>query len=381
MAPVAIPTHRRRLGRWSLTLAALSIVGLGIIVAELARAPVIPAARFNVAPVTLGDLRPVVRGGGRLEPWAVSHVHAAAAGLVERVLVRPGQQVVVGDVLATLERGPALLETRRADAYLARAESSAAETQLRLERALEQIEGNGQTQPDGDDRATDSEVSAAIAYARHAAASAEVAARQATLSLARTRLRAATVKAATAGIVAAVLVEPGSAVAVGDRLFTVAAQGSALRVAVRVGDADIGRIRLGQRAVLSATAFPGRGFPAAVVDAPLFSAGDATTAGFPVVLQLENETAELKAGMSIDATIEVAPVSHVLRVPASALAFVPAGAAGADPSQPAIWTVRDGEPIRIPVAVGVQEGALVEVRGEGLFEGTPVIVSGPGGRS
>jgi HlyD family secretion protein len=367
-------------GRLVFTLAALGIVGLGIIVAEVARRPVVPASRFDVAPATRGDLRPVVRARARLAPAMVWHLRAATAGRVDRVLVSAGDVVGVGTVLATLERNSLSTEKRRADAWLARAEAAATETQMTMTRALQGLDDRGEDFPEDDSRLTEEQASAVIAYARHAAATAEVAARQATLVLADAKLRAATVKAEAAGVVSAISVEPGSFVAVGDALFTISDARRPLRAVVRVGDSDVGRIRMGQRARLTADGFPGRVFQATVVDEPLFSSLDAAQGGFPVGLVVDKDVGSLMAGMSVDAEIDTGSVSHILRVPAAALVFVPAGAANADSSLPAVWTVRNGEALRIPVVVGVREENLIEVRGDGLYEGAPVIVSERGGQ-
>ena len=379
-ASVVAHPQRYGPGRVVLTLVALGIVGLGIIVAEVARHPLVPAARFDVAPVTRGDLRPVVRARARLEPATVSHVRAATAGRIDRVQVRAGEVVGVGTILATLERKSLSTEKKRAAAWLARAEAAATETQLKMTRALQELDDRGEDLPEDDSRLTEEQVSAVIAYARHAAATAEVAARQATLALADAKMRAATVKAEAAGVLSAISVEPGSLVAAGDALFTISEQSGPLRAVVRVGDSDVGRIRLGRRARVTAEGLPGRVFTATVVDEPLFSSSEAAQGGFPVGLMVDSDAGVLRAGMSVDVEIDTGAVSHILRVPAAALVFVPAGAANADSSWPAVWTVRNGEALRIPVIVGVREEGLVEVRGDGLYEGAPVIVSKRGGQ-
>jgi HlyD family secretion protein len=40
-----------------------------------------------------------------------------------------------------------------------------------------------------------------------------------------------------------------------------------------------------------------------------------------------------------------------------------------------VWFLRDGEPVECPVTVGITDGRITEVKGEGLGEGLEVIVS------
>ena len=379
LVPPAVARRRRwpQIGRVTLILAALGIIGVGIVGAELLRRPVVPAARFVIAPVTRGDLQPMVRGQARLAPWRTSRVRAGADGQVQEVRVREGDRVSAGDVLATLQRRPLALAVRRADAQLAVAEAAAVESEVRTSRALEELDDRGQSLPAETENLSDSEIHVAVAYARKAGADAEVAARQVTLALARSQLRSANIKATATGIVWQVAVEEGSAVTGGQALFTLAGEDAALRAVVRVGDAEIGRVRIGQSASVTVAGFPGRVFPAQVAAVPLASRMDARAAGFPVTLIIVNKSGQLRAGMLATGTIAVAPVTHVLRVPVAALAFRPAAASSDD--RPAVWSVRGGEPVRIPVTVGARDGDLVQVDAAALFEGAPVVVAARGG--
>lgn len=146
-----------------LTLLALAIVGAGVIVGELLRRPLVPAARFDVVPVTRGDLQPAVRGAARVEPWHLLRVRAAVDGRIRELRVREGDRVRTGDVLATLERRPLALAVRRADAQLAVAQAAALETELRMSRALEELDDRGEALPDHTDALSDSEMTAAVA--------------------------------------------------------------------------------------------------------------------------------------------------------------------------------------------------------------------------
>lgn len=42
---------------------------------------------------------------------------------------------------------------------------------------------------------------------------------------------------------------------------------------------------------------------------------------------------------------------------------------------PRVWTLKDGEPSEIKVKPGITDGRFTEILGEGLAEGTPLIIS------
>jgi HlyD family secretion protein len=44
-------------------------------------------------------------------------------------------------------------------------------------------------------------------------------------------------------------------------------------------------------------------------------------------------------------------------------------------SGPLVWTLKDGEPVEIPVKTGLTDGRFTEVTGEALAEGLPIIIS------
>jgi hypothetical protein len=179
-----------------------------------------------------------------------------------------------------------------------------------------------------------------------------------------------------AGVIAAVNAEPGAHASPDQPLFTVVDGGQRLRAVVRVGDGEVGQLHIGQLAKVVSPALPGRIFSANVTAVPLFSAADALTNGLPITLIVtNNEASELVAGMPIDVTIEGTTVLDIFYVPEAAVRFTPRATSAPDGAGAAIWTVLAGVPVRLPVAVGVRAGGLVEVRAETLSEGLPVIVA------
>ena len=101
----------------------------------------------------------------------------------------------------------------------------------------------------------------------------------------------------------------------------------------------------------------------------------------------------LKPGMTASMRIETQRHNKVLRVPDTALRYVPTEsadrgtAAAAKPATTAghetartghpaqVWVLREGRPQRVPVVIGLDDDAFAEVLEGDLHEGDAVIVS------
>jgi HlyD family secretion protein len=116
-------------------------------------------------------------------------------------------------------------------------------------------------------------------------------------------------------------------------------------------------------------------------------------------LGVDNSDLTLRPGMTATASIVAVERKGVLRVPNTALRFMPASASATPPSgsitsklmprPPAaapktakldrrggarqIWVLDQGEPRAITVTTGISDGRMTEVSGEGLSEGLLVI--------
>ena len=99
------------------------------------------------------------------------------------------------------------------------------------------------------------------------AAQAQVMQARAQLSSAQTNLSKATIYSPVNGVVLSRQIDPGQTVAASFQapvLFTIAEDLRAMKLEVRVDEADVGQVHEGQRATFTVDAYPGRTFPATV---------------------------------------------------------------------------------------------------------------------
>ncbi|MFN3543926.1 MAG: efflux RND transporter periplasmic adaptor subunit [Thiobacillus sp.] len=136
--------------------------------------------------------------------WAAERVELTTrvSGIVEEVLVKPGQRVGKGAVLARLDRTVLQALADEAAAEQVRAEAEEADARRELERAEELY-----------NRTVSSTSELEASTLRHTRAKASLAAANARLAIARKNLSDAELKAPFAGVVAAVPGAPGAVIA------------------------------------------------------------------------------------------------------------------------------------------------------------------------
>jgi HlyD family secretion protein len=344
-------------------VAALAVAGLGTAIEHRLHARMIPPPLVFLGPVTRGPVAARLRLEGTLEATETRTVTQPMAGRATEVLVRAGDAVTAGQVLARFDPLAQRAELARAESRLVAAEADAFRAELLLARLERQASSD-----EGED-------ALALAQARLATAQAEIEARRAAYRVARRRLGDQAVRAPLSGVVLSRRIEPGQAVAAGETLLIIGAPARRLRLTADAPEAAMAQVVVGQPARFTVPAFPGRTFEARVDGrGPL--AGPEGARSFPVSMAVANEPGALAVGMSTAVEIDTSRAGPVFRVPVAALSFAPAPATG-KPGEPALWLgdARGRALVRTPVEVGASDGVQVEVRGPGLAEGAMVAVA------
>jgi HlyD family secretion protein len=165
-------------------------------------------------------------------------------------------------------------------------------------------------------------------------------------------------------------------------LFTIAKNLHEMEVHAKVDEADIGAVRVGQRAAFSVDAFVGRRFEAEVVQIRKAPAVVENVVTYTVVLSTRNPELLLLPGMTAVVRIVVATAGDVLAIPNAALRFRPppslARADGlaktASGAEVEVWTVDDdGRLVAVRVVTGISDARMTELVSGPLAEGQPVV--------
>jgi len=290
---------------------------------------------------------------------AVSQAKAAvsqASGRVEQLRK-------VGSIVATEA-------SRQADANLAQAESD-------LARVAELAAGGYATPVQLDEARR----AAAVARAQKTAADAQQVAAtptgadsriatsallqsQAQLAGANVRLQQTRIVAQQNGVILSRMVEPGYTVQPGQTLLEMAADGET-QLVIEPDERNLAWIRLGQKGLASADAFPRETFAAEV--SYIAPAIDPRRGSVEVRLRVPDPPAFLKPDMTVSVDLTVASKKDVVAVPSEALR-------GAATPAPWVFVVEGGRVAKRAVTPGIRGDGDTEIA-SGLEAGTEVVVS------
>ena len=378
------------------------------------------APRFVSEPVQRGNLTLTVSANGTLQPTRSVNIGSELSGTVRRVLVDVNDQIKKGQVLVELDTAKLSSQVLRSRAALAAAharQAQAAATVKEAQASLARLEevarlSGGKVPSAAELDAGRASVERALADAASARASVQDA--NAALSTDETNLSKASIRSPIDGVVLTRTVDPGNAVAASLQavtLFTVAEDLTQLQLQVNVDEADVGSVKVGQKASFTVSAYPSRPYPARITRVAFGSTKTDNVVTYISWLDVDNSDLSLRPGMTAAATITSTERSNVLLVPNTALRFTPtlaaaAGAPGAsagggssimsqlmprmprsggarrsagaaDKSAPGktrqIWLLKDGVAEPLQVSVGISDGRMTEVTSDALQEGMQVI--------
>ena len=347
--------------------------------------------------VLRADLIQTVVASGRVMSPRRVRVGAVITGRVVAIPVTEGQAVKKGAELVLLEDKDVRAALAQAQAGVAQAAAkvrqlrevglpAAQQALLQAEATLTQVRGQfdrtkrlqaqgfvGQSQLDDAQRNLDvaeSQARAArVQVETNSTRGSDFAMAMTALEQARAAERVAqaklpdiVVRAPVDGVLISRNVEVGDIVQPGKELFLLAPAGET-QVIVQIDERNLSQLSLGQKALGSADAFPGRRFPAELI---YINPGiDALRGSVEVRLRAPSPPDYLRQDMTVSVDIEVARRAQAVVAPTQAVR-------DATTAQPWVLAVRNGRAERVPVKVGLRGDGRLEVL-EGAAPGDALI--------
>lgn len=375
--------------------------------------------QYKTEPVVVGSLVVKVSATGNLQPTNQVDVGSELSGIVDAVYVDDNDWVKKGQELARLDLSKlqdAVTKSRAnlaaAQAQVLQAQATVAEAQANLTRFKQVAELSGGKVPSKSEMDA-AEASLKRAEAAEASARASVAQAQAVLQSDQTNLKKAHIRSPIDGVVLARQVERGQTVAASFQapvLFTLAEDLSKMELQVDVDEADVGRVQVGQNAIFSVDAWPGRQYAAVITHVGYGSQVKDGVVSYPATLQVDNSDLSLRPGMTATAEITTLTRENVLLVPNAALRFTPpvAGTAAKKsggslltalmPRRPRppktqkapapvagasqrVWVLRNGQAVAVEVKPGATNGRVTEIVSGEIQAGMDVITETAGTQS
>lgn len=354
------------------------ILGIVVIIAAavlgwrwLNPAPVIDP--WKTATIARGDLTEEITANGVINPVRVVSVGTQVSGTVQALYADFNDRVTAGQVLLRLD--PALFTSRlqASEASLANARATAALQAANARRAAELVR---------QDYISKQDYETTLASAKGAAAN--VAQAEAQIRQDRANLDFSVIRSPVSGIVISRQIDIGQTVAASfntPTLFQIARDLTRMQIEAAVAEADIARVKPGQRVNFTVDAYGARQFGGIVDQIRLNPSTQQNVVTYTVIVTAANPDGALLPGMTANASFVVSQRQGAVLIPNSALSFKPEGykpqrnPAGATP-QPDLVTVfveAGGQPVARRIRVGASDAEMTEVLAGPLRPGDLVI--------
>jgi HlyD family secretion protein len=278
-----------------------------------------PEQRYKLVTLEKGEVTQTVSANGTLNPVVLVSVGTQVSGTVKKLYVDFNDKVEKNQPLLELDDALLSAQVKQSTASVANASASlelAQANEARMQSLFAQEYVSKQE----------------YEQARQALKSgrAQLALAQAQLEKDRVNHGNTTIRSPVSGVVVDRVVDLGQTVAASFQtpvLIKIAQDLSEMRIDTSFAEADIGKIREGQKAKFTVDAFPNRSFSGEVQQIRLNPTNQQNVVTYNVRVNVENPDQVLLPGMTAYVNIGVAKRDDVLLVPNAALRFKPADAA------------------------------------------------------
>src|SRR6266478_5550076 len=284
--------------------------------------PDIFLAKVNQAKADVESARATVLNQEAQVERARADVENARAALAEAKAQTAKAQVAVVDAKRDFDRKTELFARKliaRSDLDTSQAAHDSAIAQVEAAKAHDQALASA---------IQSSTAQLRVAQAMLVSARAQVDQKNAALKQAQVDLDHTTILAPVNGVVVSRQVDVGQTVAASLQapvLFTIAQDLTKMQVETSVDEADIGRLKLEDRATFTVDAFPGETFAGIVTQIRKAPQVVQNVVTYTVIVGVENPSGKLMPGMTANVKLVVAQKPNALKVPNAALRFRPAG--------------------------------------------------------
>ena len=367
---------------------------------------------YKTETVQRGNLIVSVATTGTLQPTNQVEVGSELSGIVRTVEADYNDIVKVGQVLARLDTSRLEAQVQQSKASLEAAIAKVRQVQATVKEAgnsLDRLKRVGELS--GNRLSSQHDIDAAEAVlerslADETAARASVSQAEANLRIVRTDLSKAVIYSPIKGIVLKRSVEPGQTVAASLQapvLFTLAEDLTKMELRVDVDEADVDKMKKGQKATFTVDGYPDRIFTAQITQVRYGSKIVSGVVTYETLLNVDNSDLSLRPGMTATASIVVNKIDNAVLIPNAALRFTPpakdketsSGSSSiigklfprprrpqtkqkmetkADRKKSRVWTLKDGQLSEVPVMIGESDGIMSEVTGGGIEPDMKVVI-------
>ena len=337
------------------------------------------AQDVKTMPIIKKNMTQTVEASGTVNPVQSVNIGSQVSGRIYRLYVDYNSKVKKGQILAEID--PALFQASvdkaKGDVNSAKANFEKVKAQVTYNKAnyerYSRLYKKHYVSKD--------EVEAS--YRTYMSSKAELAAMKASIQQATANLETATTNlnytkiiSPVDGVIVSRSVDVGQTVAASfqtPQIFVVAEDLTKMQIEVSVSEADIGKIKEGQRAEYTLDGYPDETFEGTVSQVRINPTTVSNVTTYTAIVSVNNDEKILKPGMNANVSIIVNDKQDLLCVPNGALKYVPEGNTERYKEQ-GIWILKNKKPVRITVKTGLKDGDYTEVESPEISEGMQVFV-------
>lgn len=335
--------------------------------------------RYETVPLKKGKISQIVTASGIIDPISTVIVGTQVSGTIKEIYVDYNSKVKKGELLALIDPDlfAATVEQRKAALEIAKALVEVQQNNITYySKTLERIKKLNSSRYSSQKELEAAQRDYDNAVAQLKLQKAQVKQDQAYLNSAETELRYTKIKSPVDGIVISKSVEVGQTVAASfstPELFTVAEDLTQMEIDTSVVEADIAKVKEGQKVRFSVDSFPDKYFDGTVKQVRNEAITNSNVVTYSVIIGIENPDLVFKPGMTANVEIITDEKEDALLVPNQALRFYMDS--GKRYKEKGIWVLRNGLPQRITITEGLYDDNFTEVISADLEEGDKVIVA------
>lgn len=285
--------------------------------------------KYEKKAIDKGNIEALVITTGSLNPVTTVDVGSQVSGKIDKLYVDFNSQVKEGQVIAELDQAQFITRVRQNEANYQSAEASLVKTKVTLDntkkkydRAMNLFEKDLISFEEKE--AIETQYYSAMADIQSSEARLEQAESQ--LDSSKVDLTYTIIKSPIDGVVINRRVNIGQTVAASFQapvLFQIANDLSKMQVECSVDEADIGKVKEGQKVRFTVDAFPDENFTGKVSQVRYSPEIVQNVVTYTTIVEVDNPEMKLRPGMTATASVVTGEAKNVLRVPNSALRFNP----------------------------------------------------------
>ncbi|MBQ3933854.1 MAG: efflux RND transporter periplasmic adaptor subunit, partial [Elusimicrobiaceae bacterium] len=296
-----------------LIIAIIAVVVLAIFIIKITGGK--KAASYKIENPKRAKIVQTVEASGTINPVTQTSVGTQVSGRVEEIFVDYNSIIKKGQLLAVIDPSTYKSNVIQQEANLQKLESVFKNAERNYDRYKKLYAQELVAKSELDNAELD-----------YLSANAQVVQGRASLDKAKIDLSYTNVVSPVDGIVISKEVELGQTVAASYQtptLFLVAEDLTKMQIEVNISEADISKIKEGQRVDFNIDAYPTTTFVGKVSQVRNAATTISNVVTYTVVVSVDNDDLKLKPGMTANVSIITAEANNALSVPNQALRFVP----------------------------------------------------------